>query len=52
MNLQSYQPQDYVVPLPEAGITAPGHILVEKIILSCSSSRKAYKMWFDDAAKK
>ena len=30
MNLHSYQPQDYVVPLPEAGsITAPGHILVD-----------------------
>ena len=31
MSLHSYQPQDYVVPLPEAGtaITAPGHILVD-----------------------
>ena len=31
MSLYSYQPQDYVVPLPEAGaaITAPGYILVD-----------------------
>ena len=52
MNLHSYQPQDHVVPLPEAGtITAPRRILVDKIILSCSSSRKGNKMWFDDASK-
>ena len=43
----------YVVPLPEAGaIFAPGHILVDTILLSCTSSRKVIKCGLTMPAKK